>query len=262
MSDNLRIAEVSKDSLQKNQESSEEVNISNFQESGKNIGEATIQLNEKHRKEFHDSGISDKTIRLYENNALLKTIEQIEKAVGLKVPKCVEGSGWIMFYPNSDSYYTLKADKPRVNPNGRTIKYENPYGQAVEVFIPLGFDYNAEVIIITEGIKKAIKAVQEGFNAISISGVWNWRSKKSKDGINASFSAFIEKVLKTGNKTIYLCFDNDVIQKESVKMALTQLSVYLLNNGVIPKVIKLPYNKGQKLGLDGQRSAVLPGCIQ
>ena len=31
---------------------------------------------------------------------------------------------------------------------------------------------------ITEGEKKALKATQEGFMTVSISGVWNWSSNK------------------------------------------------------------------------------------
>jgi len=212
-------------------------------------GAGMQELSDEHRKDFRASGITDKKISELVVAGILGSIKNIENEPDFQISKHVSGSGWIVKFPKSD-FCTFKPDRPRANKNGRVMKYENPYGRTIEVFIPLGFDWNSEEIIITEGIKKAIKAIQEGYNAISISGVWNWCSKKSEDGINPSFKAFVEKLVGLGKKAVYLCFDNDIMQKESVRMALTKLSVYLLQMGIIPKVIKLPYNKGQKLGLD------------
>lgn len=206
-------------------------------------------LAEKHKKEFQNSGILEETIQKYVETGLLKTVEFIENLSDLKITKTVKGSGWLMIYPNSN-YYVFKPDSPRANENGRLVKYECPYETDTDLFFPLGFEMSSSAIILTEGIKKAIKAQQEEYHTFSIAGVWNWKSKTTDSKINPNFENFVEKVLQSGKDRIYLCFDNDVTEKEQVKLALERLSVYLLSKNILPLVIKLPYKNGQKLGLD------------
>lgn len=209
-------------------------------------------LNEKHRDEFHSSGISDDTINKYATQGYFQSVEDIQQFVkekNLKISSQVGGSGWIMFYPNSN-YYIFKADNPRCDDRGKPIKYETPYETQTDLFYPIDFDINKDKVIITEGIKKAIKAVQEGYNTVSVSGCWNWKSKSTEDGINENFKKLVEMLKQASHTEVYLCYDNDLMFKPQVRQALIALSDYLLNNDILCKIIYLPYNKGQKLGLD------------
>jgi len=206
-------------------------------------------LDENHKEELRKSGISDETIFKYTKECLLKSIKAVEKAVDLRISKNVNGPALLFNYPDCD-YHTCKLDNPRTDEKGKVLKYECPVNEQPQIFRPLGFDINAEVIIITEGIKKAMKAQQEGYNTISGGGVWSWKSKKTEDGINKYFKQFAEELVTAGKKVVYLCFDNDISEKDSVKLAFKHLSLYLLSQGIVTLEIKLPYNKGQKLGLD------------
>ena len=203
-------------------------------------------------KDFRNSGINDNTINDYVSNNLFQGV--IGNLNYL----------WQLFYPEfnkqeKSDYYTIRYNTDII-PNFEGGKYERPAGVPSRLFRPLHL--HPEVIankhkylIITEGEKKAIKAVQEGFPCVALAGVWCWKQKpqnveSSEDLIDADIIDDIKNTDFKG-KTIYLCFDNDMWEKIQVKKALYNFAAYLISEKkAIVKIIYLPKNKDEKLGID------------
>ena len=172
--------------------------------------------------------------------------------------------GWKLHFPKflnefSSNYYTHRLKYP----NNRG-KYLNPKGETTKLFRPLELsseklqDKNSP-IIITEGCKKAIKATLEGFDCISLGGVYNWKCNPLKrndienfNEIDVYDSQDIIPDLRNfdvAGKVIYLCYDSDMFYKEQVKQALYKLAAYLLiEKEAIVKLAILPNGKAK--GLD------------
>ena len=49
-------------------------------------------------------------------------------------------------------------------------------GEDAQVYVPAGFDDLplTDLLVITEGEKKAMKAVQEGIACVAVQGTWSW----------------------------------------------------------------------------------------
>lgn len=183
-------------------------------------------------QDFAKSGISQSVINDYINNGYLTG----------------NSESWSLFYPHlltnkKTAYYTIRLKNP-IN----DTKYIRPKNETSRLFKPLHLAPETlnnpdEYIIITEGEKKAIKAVQEGFNCIALGGVWCWKSKKTEDGLIPD----IHKI-QWKNKEVYLCFDNDICYKAQVLNALRELTYQLQEFGAIVKVVSLPTGREVKNG--------------
>jgi len=93
-------------------------------------------------------------------------------------------------------------------------------------------------IIITEGEKKTACLVKNGFDAIGLPGVWQF--KKDNEFL---LSNWLWK-----NRTVYICFDNDVVHNENVLQAEIELGLRLYLKGAKVKIIRLPI--GDEKGVD------------
>ena len=87
--------------------------------------------------------------------------------------------GIVFPYPDCDDFKRTKMDDQT---NG---KYRSPKGQTNHLYLPRTLEAevlgNSSVeILITEGEKKTLKAVQEGFPCIGLVGVWGWVKKGKK----------------------------------------------------------------------------------
>lgn len=194
------------------------------------------------RNDFKKSGITDITLEEYCNGYLSDTPEY-----------------WQLKYPNLYSneptdYFNQRLKNPKGN------KYIKPKDMCSRLFRPLALSPNIisnrnEYIIITEGEKKAIKAVQEGFNCVALAGVWAWKQKPKEDNDTENYELDADIIPDISNadlknKVIYLCYDNDMWEKPQVKEALYHLSSYLIaEKQAYVKIIELPKD-GNKLGLD------------
>ncbi len=194
------------------------------------------------RIDFKKSGISDITLEQYCNGYLIDAPDYWQ----LKYPQ---------LYKNEPTDYFNKRLK---NSNGN--KYVKPKDICSRLFRPLALSPNVisnrnEYIIITEGEKKAIKAVQEGFNCIALAGVWAWKQKPKEDNDTENYELnadIIPDICNADfkNKVIYLCYDNDMWEKPQVKEALYHFSSYLIaEKQAFVKIIELPKDD-KKLGLD------------
>ena len=78
----------------------------------------------------------------------------------------------------ANGYCRVKPDDPRTC-QGKPVKYESPKGRSNQVYLPPGsrcrLDDGQEMLLITEGEKKALALDQAGFVSVGLVGVWGWK---------------------------------------------------------------------------------------
>jgi hypothetical protein len=131
--------------------------------------------------------------------------------------------------------HQIRPDDPRLDENGKPIKYESPAGSnnvldchpcnAEKLMDP------REPLWITEGSKKADSGASRGLVVISLQGVWGGMRDK---GPHPDWS-----LIPLANRTVYLCFDADVVEKENVQKALSALCEFLWDRRATAYVIPM-----------------------
>ncbi len=100
----------------------------------------------------------------------------------------------------------------------------------------------AEILLITEGEKKAAAACKAGYHCIGLGGVWNF---KSRHGVLQDWDQFAF----TG-RTVLIVYDSDIIDKPQVRYAEYALAVELVARGANVMRVRLPHSGDGKVGLD------------
>ena len=156
-----------------------------------------------------------------------------------------------LYSPDSDfktpSGYQIKASVPRVDSQGKVMKYEFPKGtMSIMDVHPSQAGRLADVSVplyITEGTKKADAAVSHGLLALSVPGVWGWKAGQ------LPHEAW--NVIPLQGRKVLLAFDSDATTKPNVWDALAALLTFLKKRGALVQVISLPVlTEGTKTGLD------------
>jgi len=143
-------------------------------------------------------------------------------------------------------------DKPR--------KYLAPKNGGNHIYIPPPSLMPEEILrdpskalIITEGEKKTLKGVQEGFMVIGIPGVFCWKQKGN--GRSKPVDEF--KLIRWRNRIVYIVFDSDAIDNAQIQKAEEQLFEQILKRGGKPVIGRIPKPNGEdsdrfkgKFGLD------------
>ena len=82
--------------------------------------------------------------------------------------------------------YQLRPDDPRIDKNGKVVKYETPAESRMFLDVPPAarplLGKPDRPLFITEGIRKADAAVSKGLCCIALLGVWNWRGSNEDGG--------------------------------------------------------------------------------
>lgn len=150
-----------------------------------------------------------------------------------------------------------RPDDPRLDEQGRPIKYETPAGatQVLDVHpwsVPhLGDPTTA--LVITEGTRKADAAVSRAMVAIGLNGVWGWKGP-NRHGGSVPLPDW-ERVALNGREVL-LVFDSDVTTKPQVRKALERLEVFLQGRDAVVRTVLLPeVTPGVKVGLDDYLAA-------
>jgi hypothetical protein len=207
------------------------------------------------------SGISDEVIaargyRTASNSAELLVLgfakgqTKTAQIPGLIIPiYSPDGQNSLYQYRPDNSRVEVQRNKPLL-PDGtrpnKVIKYETPQGAQLKIDCPLVCHAKlADVdtrLFITEGIKKSDALAARGECVIGLLGVWNWRDKQGP-------LPDWEYVPLKGRQVV-ICYDNDISIKSSVYQAMLRLKRFLESRGAIVKVVYLPKNNGEKLGID------------
>ncbi|MDD4910493.1 MAG: DUF3854 domain-containing protein [Candidatus Omnitrophica bacterium] len=152
------------------------------------------------------------------------------------------GGGYVIPYIGKDGFlekdlnFKLDIPLPEDVAGKKSRKYIRPIGVKSRLYIPpkvwpIIDDVNVP-IFLTEGEKKALKACQEGFFAIAISGVWNWSSG------HEPVEDFDNIALK--GRVVQIVFDSDKFTNKNVFLAERCLAEMLIGKGAIVKIINLP----------------------
>lgn len=162
---------------------------------------------------------------------------------------------YIIPYPNSD-FFRLRL-LPDVQPGtgfGKSKKhqrYTQPAGVRTPPYFPESRPWpkikkdTSEKIVLTEGEKKAACGCKHGLNVIGLGGVWNFRSRLTKE----SFLAELDDIKWTGRQ-VFILYDSDLKTNENVQAAMNALAETIIRKGGIPFYVYIPAANGEKIGLD------------
>jgi hypothetical protein len=145
------------------------------------------------------------------------------------------------------SGYQFRPNDPRLDEKEKPVKYENPSGSRTKLDVPPGARadlQNAAVPLwVTEGSKKADAAVAAGLCCVSLQGV------------SAYDVPEWDSIPLTG-RSVYVCFDNDLMTKATVQVALEGLTAFLRARGarvqwiILPEEYDVTDSSPIKVGLD------------
>jgi hypothetical protein len=150
--------------------------------------------------------------------------------------------------------YQYRPDNPRLDKDGRVVKYESVWEQPPVLDVPPGVSPLLadpdQALWITEGSKKADAAVLAGLCCVSLSGVWCWITR-DKAGASMALPEFrlIPWKGESGRRRVIIAFDGDVARKESVQKATHALAQHLAYQGARVEYLWLPDTE-EKTGLD------------
>ena len=160
----------------------------------------------------------------------------------------------------------------RNDSSGKRMKYCKPMKTDNLIYFPPGFAAlyaKNKYIVITEGEKKAAKAVQDGFPCVAIGGVWNWfdnakRNAEKLEGLKISYRTRpLDTLLAMAmERKVVLLFDSDAQENEQVRAALRVLSdalLYHTNGWVRASWVPAP-DITKKYGIDD--FLMLPNGVQ
>lgn len=194
-------------------------------------------LNDLRRSGLSDSMIQDMCLESVDRNTLALRLERSDlesQESGFLIPYFTKSGEKTQSFNCRLHIGVAKSD---TDPTKR-MKYCKPPRADNLVYFPPGFQalYDQyQYVIVTEGEKKAAKAVQEGFPCVAIGGVWNWfdnamRNGEKLEGLKISYRTRpLDALLAMANeKKIILMFDSDAADNKQVNTALRVLSDALL----------------------------------
>lgn len=153
--------------------------------------------------------------------------------------------------PYGDDFIRMKilsySSKFGEQPSG---KYTQPSNSVNKLYLPAigktdwakaAINAN-DVLLVTEGEKKAAAACKAGYHCIGLGGVWLF---KNKQGVLKDWDQFV----LTG-RTVLIVYDSDIIDKAEVRYAEYALATELVARGANVMRVRLPHSAGNKTGLD------------
>ena len=138
--------------------------------------------------------------------------------------------------------WQLKADDPRIDKDGKPIKYDTAIDGRQCLDIPTRSRphlANPTVPLwITEGAKKVDAGLSHGIRCIvGVQGVYGWRGT-NKHGGKTVLPDW--EVIALNGRDVVLAFDSDVMTKASVRDALDRLGAFLRQRGATVRYLLLP----------------------
>lgn len=202
-----------------------------------------------HLADLQGSGLSDETIAKSGCYSAPEPATRIILGFGV-------GPGLVFPFPNCVS--SLKQPFCQVKPDNRpeflkSAKYITPKESGCRIYIPptLPQDRLSNVsipIYLTEGCKKALKAVQEGLACLAFAGVDAWRDRRNGHGSEPLKEL---DAIPWKRRKVYIVYDSDLAWKAPVRMAEFRLARELQARGATVHAIRLPQTPdGKKVGFD------------
>lgn len=212
-------------------------------------------LLEEHRKTLYGSRLVDETINeigFISSSNSDSYLEPIKDLSGKNI------RGYRARYNEEvirkNKYPSKEECTPKYRPSkdlGNAFFY--PHLSSIKSWVEISKDLSVP-IYITEGVKKAALLAQQGYAAVGILGVWNWKeSKKIKndDGVEEETSEPISdfKDIVWKKRKVYIVFDSDKYKNINVLFAEARLKEYLVELGADVGIMNLAYDPEAK-GID------------
>lgn len=167
--------------------------------------------------------------------------------------------GYAIPYPGGQTVRYRLSTASQEGSGRDPVRYLSERGAAWGLYVPPGFDAVAEqepgFLIITEGEKKAAKAVQEGVPCVGIAGVWMWRDPaKDKPARHDAGTPVLPDIasLAAGRRVCVLA-DSDGATNSKVAAAMKTLAKAIAHQVICAASIfrVIPESaSGDKRGLD------------
>src|SRR5690606_1104228 len=194
------------------------------------------QLSTKHRQELiHGSGIPAYII---EREGLWSaTAEEVKQLLGWDV-----GSGGMVFpYPGHNDYVRIRLDQPWAGPGyTKPAKYLSPMRSGNRLYIPKSLPNEAvlgrDMLIITEGEKKALAAIGKGLPCIATAGIWSWKTRNEygeKQDDERALLADFGRINWKDRELVVLIYDSDITPEHVAWDAYPRLAEQLYRLGVV-----------------------------
>jgi hypothetical protein len=175
-----------------------------------------------------ESGITQEVIdtRGYRT---VKTKAELE-TLGFSNSQCNKPGLLIPVYsPTGDiATYQFRPDMPRIDKNGKSVKYETPSGSRMVLDVhPFARERLGNPVVplfVTEGIKKGDALVSRGLCTVTLLGVWSWRGRNGDGGLTALAEW---DYVALNDREVYIVFDSDVMLKPQVHKAMVRLKAFL-----------------------------------
>ncbi len=208
----------------------------------------TALLQDHHLADLRASGLSEETIQA--SGCYSAQEPCVRELLGFGV-----GPGLVFPFPGAEirpgvTFCQVKPDTRPESMNG--AKYLTPKSGGCRLYVPPILTPETLTdprmpLSITEGVKKALKATQEGLACVALAGVDAWKDKRS--GESAPIPD-LDKITWTG-RTVYVVYDSDLATKPAVRFAEHRLGRELRDRGAEVYAIRLPGGpNGEKQGLD------------
>jgi hypothetical protein len=217
---------------------------------GKGVPSPTpdLLLSEQHRRMLvEESGIEPEVAEARGYRTVTKKVELEQLGFG-RTQRKVPGLLIPVYSPRGEiSTYQVRPDEPRINQEGKPVKYDTPGGShtALDVHPSMreALANPSVPLYITEGVKKGDAMSSRGLCTVTLLGVWSWRGTNEYGGKTALPDW--EDIALNGRR-VYVVFDSDVMIKAQVYTALERLKQFLEGRGAEVQVIYLPHGEGGK----------------
>jgi hypothetical protein len=200
---------------------------------------APLPLSEKHLADCRASTLKDETIRVNgvvtKENALFFPYRNLDGEV--------------------NCFGRWKPDNPRVDKDGKPIKYEQAKGTTVRAYFPVEclakLNDGTSPIFITEGEKKALAPAQLGYAVVGLGGIWGAAQKDGKGG-HVLIPDLATLPLDSREVNVVFDWDPEEETREDVAKAIKRTAAVFVAAGAgEARNIKLPPGPGKtKNGVD------------
>lgn len=217
------------------------------------------KLDKKHLEELRASGISD---GLVERAGIYSAADgEIARLLGWQPRDFQWGKGMVIPFSSCSGetpYCRVKLNDPRRNQDGNVIKYESPRRKNNRVYLPPGFEAlvadSKMPVLITEGEKKALSAIQMGFACLGLVGVWGFALPRSRRATGRATGPRLLlpelSRIHWKDRDVHVIFDSDVVDRRELQQAERELVSLLAGCGARVHVVRLPRIGNSKTGLD------------
>jgi hypothetical protein len=141
-----------------------------------------------------------------------------------------------MYGPDgSVANHQIRPDNPRMNDEGKPIKYETPSNSGIVLdchpsnAARLGDPQMP--LWITEGVRKGDSGASRGLVVVALQGVWCWQRSQTP------LPEWMRITL--ANRAVYVAFDADIVHKPAVRQALAGLVEFLWDRRARSYIIPL-----------------------